>query len=271
MRGSPLGPALLTAALCAILGPPAPAHASAKQRLNVFAAASLSGAFADVARVFEQQHPAVSVQLNFAGSQQLAAQIEQGAQADVFASADDRWLEHVRARGLITGTPLTFAHNRLVFIVPKTNPGRIRRLQDLTKGGLKIVIGADAVPVGHYTRAVLANLSRTPGFPQDFANRVLANVVSEEENVKSIVGKVQLGEADAGVVYGSDVTPALSRYVRSIEIPEGANVVAAYPIAALKNAQQSDDARAFVALVLSDEGQRILQRWAFLPATRPSR
>jgi molybdate transport system substrate-binding protein len=271
VSGAHLRAALLTAGLCAILGPWPPAHASAKQTINVFAAASLSGAFADVARAFEQQHPAVSVRFNFTGSQQLAAQIEQGAQADVFASADDRWLEHVRARGLITGSPLTFARNRLVFIVPKTNPGRIRRLQDMTKGGLKIVIGADAVPVGHYTRTLLSNLSRTQGFPQDFSARVLANVVSEEENVKSIVGKVQLGEADAGVVYGSDVTPGLSRYVRSIEIPEGANVVASYPIATLKSAQQPDDARAFVALVLSDEGQRILAHWAFLPATQPSR
>jgi len=244
-----------------------PPAAAAKKELRVFAAASLAGAFGDMARLYEKAHKGTSVKLNLAGSQALVAQIEQGAQADVYASADDRWMGYLGARSLLADSAIVFAHNRLVMIVPKSNPARIGRLQDLAHGGTKVVIGADAVPAGHYTRTVLTNLSRDPAFGRDYANRVLANVVSEEENVKSIVGRVQLGEADAGFVYRSDVTSPVGRYVRMFEIPEAANVLAAYPIAALANAVDPASARAFVDLVRSPEGQRILARWEFLGAT----
>jgi molybdate transport system substrate-binding protein len=244
---------------------PLPAHAAAKAGLRVFAAASLTDAFTEIAHTFESRHPDVDVQLNFAGSQQLVAQIEQGAGADVFASADDRWMGYARDHGLLSGAPASFTRNELVLIVPKSNPARIKKLQDLQKGGLKIVTGINAVPVGHYTRQVLNNLSNLPGFDPRYAQRVLANIVSEEENVKSIASKVQLGEADAGIVYRSDVTPGLARYVRTIPIPDEANVVATYPIAPVAHAARPADAQAFVALVLSDEGQRVLTRWGFLP------
>ena len=243
----------------------APAQAADKAELHVFAAASLSAAFTEVARTYERQHPGVSVKLHLAGSQQLVAQLDEGARGDVFASADDRWMGRARERGLLAGEPVAFARNRLVVIVPKINPGRIHRIQDLARSGLKVVIGADPVPVGHYARVMLANLSRDPAFGAGFAARVLANVVSEEDNVKSIVGKIQLGEADAGVVYRSDVTPALVRYVRSFEIPEGMNVIATYPIAALTQSPRAGDASAFVALVLSAAGPRILARSGFVP------
>src|SRR5207247_7756162 len=134
--------------------------------------------------------------LNLAGSQQLAAQIEQGARADLFASADARWMAYLATRDLLDGAPRVFARNRLVVIVPRTNPARIGRLQDLARRGVKLVLGAPAVPVGQYSREALRNLSRIDGFGADYARRVLANLVSEEENVKSVVGKVQLGEAD---------------------------------------------------------------------------
>jgi molybdate transport system substrate-binding protein len=261
---------LLAAALCAGFGLAGAAAAADKATLRVFAAASLSGAFSDIARVFERGHPGVTVQPNFAGSQQLAAQMEQGAPADVFASADDRWMAYARDRELVAGSSSVFARNRLVVIVPTTNPGRIGRLQHLARRGIKLVIGADAVPVGHYARTVLANLSRDPAFGSAFAARVLANVVSEEENVKAIVGKVQLGEADAGIAYRSDVSPALGRYVRMLEIPERANIVASYPIAVVRGASRAADAQAFVDLVLSADGQRILARWGFTPASPPS-
>ncbi len=253
------------------LSPACPAAAPAPATLEVFAAASLTGAFTEIGRALEQQHPGLKVEMNFSGSQQLAAQIEQGAGADVFASADDRWMDHLRERGLLAGWPVPFVRNRLVVIVPKTNPARIQRLQDLGRGGVKVVIGTDAVPVGHYTRVALANLARDPAFDSDFAALVRRNVVSEEENVKSVVGKVQLGEADAGVVYRSDVTPPVSRHVRVMEIPDGANVVASYPIAVLKATRRSDAAKAFVDLVLSEAGQRTLERWGFLPAHAPVR
>jgi molybdate transport system substrate-binding protein len=254
---------LCLAVVIALAGRTAAAPAP-PQTLRIFAAASLADAFGDLGRQLERQRPGLAVRTSFAGSQQLASQLEQGASADVFASADQHWMDHVCELGLVAGAPVLFAMNRLVVIVPATNPGRIRALADLARGGLKIVIGADAVPVGHYSRQALQNLAREPGFTADFATRVLRNVVSEEENVKSVVGKVQLGEADAGICYRSDVTPAVARYVRVLEIPESANVVASYPIAVLKGAR-SDAAQAFVDLVLSKDGQAILAKRGLIP------
>jgi molybdate transport system substrate-binding protein len=242
---------------------PAPSQTT----LQVFAAASLSDAFTEIGRKLEQQRPGLTVRLNFAGSQQLATQIEQGSAADVFASADERWMSHVGERGLLSGEPAIFARNRLVVILPATNPARIRRLQDLARGGVKLVLGADAVPVGRYSRILLRNLARDPAFGRDFAVLALRNVVSEEENVKSVVGKVQLGEADAGIVYRSDVTPSVARFVRVVEIPGSASVLAAYPIALLRDAKEPDAARAFVGLVLSREGQQVLERRGLIPVT----
>ena len=251
--------------------PPRSQPGSARAALTVFAAASLSDAFAEIARVFERAHPGVRVRLNFAGSQQLAAQIEQGASADVFASADASWMGHVQERGLLSGEPSIFARNRLVAIVPMTNQARIHRLQDLAKSGVKLVIGADGVPVGRYSRVLFQNLGRDPEFERDFAAHVFRNVVSEEENVRAIVGKVQLGEADAGIVYRSDVTVRVARHLRVFEIPEGAAVIASYPIAATRAARDPAAAQAFVALVLSPEGQRILGRHGLMPAATAGR
>ena len=258
----------LSLSLGAIAGP---AQAAGKTPLRVFAAASLSDAFTEIAHAFERRHRGVEVQLGFAASQQLVTQIEQGAEAGVFASADERWMEYARDHGLLADSPAVFARNRLVAIVPASNPARIRRLQDLAGHGVRFVTCSDAVPVGRYTRTVLGNLSKTPGFGSDFSARVLRNVVSEEENVRSIASKVQLGEADAGIVYRSDVTPALARQVRVLEIPEPANVLASYPIAIVKNGGHPEEARAFVDLVRSAEGQGILARWGFLPAAREGR
>lgn len=237
--------------------------------LQVFAAASLSDAFTEIGRLFERLHPGMAVRFNFAGSQQLATQIEQGASADVFASADERWMSHARDSGLLAGETAVFAHNRLVVIVPKTNPAHIQRLQDLARGGIKLVLGADAVPVGHYSRTVLHNLSSDPAFAGDYGANVLRNVVSEEENVKSVVGKVQLGEADAGIAYRSDVTPAVARFLRVIEIPEGANILASYPMSRVKDAREADAGRQFMALVLSPDGQQALRRSGLIPVLPP--
>lgn len=233
--------------------------------LRVFAAASLSGSFRDIAVQFEKGHPGVSVQLNLAGSQQLASQIELGAPADVFASADAQWMDYVRDRSLLAGEPQVFARNRLVVIVPRTNPARIGRLQDLARRGVKVVMGAETVPVGRYGREMVKKLARSEGFGADYARRVLANVVSEEENVKAVVAKVQLGEADAGIVYRSDVGPGVARFVRRFEIPASANVLATYPIAVLEGSRLPAAARDFVELVLSPAGQRALQRSGLIP------
>ncbi|HET7224073.1 MAG TPA: molybdate ABC transporter substrate-binding protein [Candidatus Eisenbacteria bacterium] len=254
--------ALLSAAAAAPARAPSPARAPGARTvtLQVLAAASLAGAFGELAPAFERAHAGVRVRSSFGGSQQLASQLAQGAIADVFASADERCMRDVAGHGLLMGPAQTFARNRLAVIVPDANPGHIRRLQDLARPGVALVLAADAVPVGRYGRAMLRNLSADPAFGRDFDARVLRNVVSEEQDVLAVVGKVQLGEADAGIVYASDVTPAVAGHVRAVAIPAAANVIARYPIAVLRGAPASDAARAFVAFVRSPEGQRILAR-----------
>ena len=236
-----------------------------EQTLQVFAAASLAQAFGDLAHRFEAAHPGVRVRLNLAGSQQLAAQIEQGGPADVFASADERWMAELAEHHRIDGEPVVFAHNTLIVITPRTNPVRMARLQDLARPGVKLVIGADAVPVGHYSRELLQRLSRCEGFDASFAKRSLANVVSEEENVKAVIGKVQLGEADAGICYRSDTVGPVTRYLRLWPVPDSANVVASYPIAIIAGTHRPEAARRFVDFVRSREGQSRLAASGLLP------
>jgi molybdate transport system substrate-binding protein len=258
-------------ALCSglISGAPARAAAAAREEAIVFAAASLTEAFAEIGRLAEAGDPALRLRFNFAGSQQLALQIEQGARADVYASADERWMERLQERGLLAGGARVFATNRLVVIVPAGNPGRIQTAADLARPGLKIVLGADAVPVGRYARQVLRNLSRAPGYPEDYAERVRRNVVSEEEQVKAVVGKVQLGEADAGLAYRTDVTPAVAARVHGLDIAAAFNVEARYPLAVLRAAPHAAAARRFVELVRSEAGCRVLRRWGFLCEPAP--
>lgn len=236
--------------------------------ITVFAAASLAEAFTVLGKVLEERRPGIRVTFNFAGSQQLALQIEHGAQADVFASADQRWMIYLQQRGLILGTAREFVRNGLVIVIPRSNPGKITQLQDLARPGIKFLIAADAVPAGHYTREALAKLARAPGFPPDFAQRVMQNVVSEEDNVKAVAAKVQLGEADAGAVYRSDVTPTVSGKVMVIDIPDAHNVIASYPIAVVKSPRGSGG-ELFVALVLSQLGQQFLRGYNFIPAAQP--
>jgi molybdate transport system substrate-binding protein len=243
--------------------------AGASGVLTVFAAASLAEAFSMLARILEQRNPGLRVTLSLAGSQQLAAQIEQGARADLFASADQRWMDYVRERGLLAGAATEFVRNRLVVIVPRANPARIARLQDLANPGVKVVLAADAVPVGRYSREALLKLNRAPGFPDNYANRVIANVVSSEENVRGVVAKVQLGEVDTGIVYRSDVTPATAARVTVFEIPDRYNVIASYPIAVVRGSPNPAAAAAFVGLVLSPLGQRMLRDNNFVPVVDP--
>jgi molybdate transport system substrate-binding protein len=233
--------------------------------LVVFAASSLTDAFHEIGLRFQERQPGLNVRFNFAGSQELAARLEQGAEAEVFASADHRWMDQVQKRQLLAGQPRVMARNRLVVIVPAKNLARIDDLADLARKRIKLVIAADAVPAGRYSREMLLNLSRAPGFGQDFSRRVLARVVSEEEDVRSVADKVRLGEADAGIVYRSDVTPSISRQVRMLAIPEVHNVVASYPIAVLGSAKHPETARAFVQWVLSPEGQEVLRKHGFVP------
>jgi len=229
---------------------------AAPDAATIFAAASLSESFQDVAKELEKTGK--HYRFNFAGSQQLAAQLEQGAPADVFASADELWMRYAKEHDLLEGDAHLFARNPLVVITPKTNPGRVDRIADLARPGVKVILGVENVPIGRYARQVLANLH--------LSRRVLANVVSQEENVKAIVTKIALGEADAGFVYASDVTPGVRGKLRRIAIPDDAEVIADYPIAVAKNAPHAEAARAFVDYLLTREGQAILVKHGFLPA-----
>ncbi len=236
---------------------------SDESRLTVFAAASLTAAFRQMADTLRLRHPGIQIDFNFAASQVLVLQLTQGASADVFASADQHWMAVAEDSGLVEESPLIFAHNRLAVIVPARNPARIARLRDLERKGVKLVVAGEAVPAGAYARQVIANLAQTPGFPPDYESRVLANIVSNEETVKGVVTKVELGEADAGIVYITDVTAEVSAKVARIEIPEEQNVTAAYPIAALHRAGNPALAHEFVDLVLSGSGQRVLLSHGF--------
>ena len=235
--------------------------------MTVFAAASLTDAFGEIASGFEARYAGTHVNLSFAGSSQLRAQILEGAPADVFASADQQNMDQVVAAGRISGNPQVFARNRLVVIVPAANPAGITTLEDLARPGVKLVLAQPDVPVGFYAREALAKMDGTEPFGAGFAERVLANVVSEETNVRQVVTKVQLGEADAGIVYVSDVTPGVQDQVATIAIPDAFNVIAAYPIAAVSGAPNPAGAAAFVSYVLSVEGQAVLARHGFLPGS----
>lgn len=234
------------------------AHAG---EVRVFAAASLARPFQGIELGAEHE-----LRFNFAGSQQLALQLSQGAKADVFASADERWMDDVRDRDLVAGEPRAFARNRMIVVVPAANPGRIESLADLARTGVKLVLAADEVPAGRYSREVLRRLSGDAALGADFDRRVLANVVSNEENVTAVVTRVQLGEADAGMVYASDVAPALRERVRVLEIPAGVNVEARYFVAVLAGAPNPSGARAVVDWLLSPAGQKLLVDAGFSPA-----
>jgi len=234
--------------------------------LTIFAAASLTDAFKEIAANIEPANPATKLQFNFAGSPTLRTQLAQGARADVFAAADEPNMRGAQQDGSIAAEPRIFVHNLLVVIVPAHNTAGIITLEDLAKPRIKLVLTNKDVPVGNYARQSLAKMSQDPSFGSQFAARVLANLVSEETNVKQVVAKVQLGEADAGIVFASDVTPAVRRAVKVIEIPNPFNVIARYPIAVVKGAQNEAGARAFIEYVLSRAGRAILTRHGFIAA-----
>jgi molybdate transport system substrate-binding protein len=230
--------------------------------LTVFGAASLTDAFSEIGKAFEAANPEVDVEFNFAGSSALRAQIEEGAPADVFASANMDHVNRLVEEGLAE-RPTIFVHNSLVVITPERNAAGLEALASLSEPGLKLVLAAGEVPVGGYAREMLANADANPEFGPGFSEAVLDNLVSNESNVKQVVAKVQLGEADAGIVYGSDVTPDVAPELHAIEVPDSVNVVADYPIAVLRDAGDLELAQAFVAFVLSTEGQTILAKWGF--------
>ena len=228
--------------------------------LTVFAAASLTGAFRAMQPEFERTHPGVKVRFNFGASSHLRTQIEQGAPADVFAAADYVEMRPLVAARSVT-VPQTFARNRLVIVTPLTNPGRLRTPADLARAEVRVVMAGEAVPIARYTRRVLLNLGRLEGYGLRFQRRVTQKALSREANVRSVLTKVELGEADAGIVYETDA--AGSSRVNTLRIPEPANVTAEYPIAIVTATRQPKAADAWIAFVLSRAGQDVLKRYGF--------
>ena len=240
---------------------PSTAHTTVSQTLTVDAAASLTASFGDMGKAFEAANPGTRVAFNFAGSQQLRTQIEQGARIDIFASADTRNMDPLKLQGLVAD-PQIFTHNRLIVIMPKSNPASVRMLKDLAKPGLKLDIADASVPVGNYTLQALDKLSADPAFGTDFKKQVLARVVSKETDVKQVVSKVLLGEADAGIVYTTDAQVALDK-LTTIDIPDQFNIIAVYPIAVVKSSTDPALAQKFIGFVLSADGQAILGKYGF--------
>ncbi len=219
--------------------------------VTVLAAASLTSAFRDLGSQFEKDHSGVTVDLTFAGTSTLVAQVKQGAPGDVFASADQPNMQALHDAGLLGNPSQVFARNRLEIVVAAGNPRGITGLSDLAKPGLIVILCAPSVPCGRYALQAFSNAG------------VTVRPASQETDVKAVVSKVSLGEADAGVVYVTDVKAGGSK-VQGVKIPDGQNVIASYPIALLAESTSGSAAKAFILFVLSAEGQRILQRYGFL-------
>jgi len=244
----------LIVAACGSAGPVgSPSPGAAGGTVDVFAAASLTDAFKAEGQAFQQGHAGISIQLNFAGTPTLVTQIEQGAPADVFASADTANMERLKSDGFTGESPSTFAHNQLEIVVAAGNPKNITSLADLARPGVIYITEGSTVPAGKYSLQALqkAGVTVTPK--------------SEETDVKSVISKIELGEADAGIVYTTDVKAAGAK-VAGVQIPEQYNVVATYPIVVVKGSKESDAANAFIAFVLSSSGQAILATFGFQPA-----
>ena len=265
MRGTPVTQTCAVAlGLLSLFGSRAGAAAEVGAReLVVFEASSLKDAFARLARRFEAEHTGVTVVSNAAGSQELRAQIEHGASADVFASADRKHMDALAAQGLVAA-PSIFTGNEPVVVVRAALASSIRSLADLPRAE-RIVIGAPEVPVGAYTLRILDNAAARYG--AGFPARVQARVASRELNVRQVLAKVVLGEADAGVVYRSDATSAAGK-VQVLAIPPELNVIAEYPIAILKEAPSAALARQWLELVKSPAGVSALREAGFIPCPR---
>jgi molybdate transport system substrate-binding protein len=233
----------------------------------VCAAASLTDAFEEIATVFTAANAGTEITYNFAGSQQLVAQINEGAPADVFASANRAQMNVAIEGGrVISGTQETFVYNRLVLVVPQDNPANITTLQDLAMPGVRLILADRVVPVGQYSLDFLAKASALPEFTATFSASVLSNVVSYEDNVRTVLTKVALGEGDAGIVYTTDAALDASSILQ-IAIPDDLNTIASYPIAPIADSANPTLAEAFIDFVLGAEGQAILVKYGFIAVT----
>lgn len=272
LRGLLLG---LLLAGCDAVGPPGGAGPSPAEpsgtpavpiepvELTVFAAASLKDAVEQAATAFELSQPDVSVVVSFDSSAALAAQIEQGAPADVFLSADTSNPGRLADSGLAVGEPIVFAANALAIIVPIDNPAGIETPAELAGDRVRIVAAGDGVPITKYAAELISNLASEPGYPPGFASAYAANVVSNEDNVRAVLAKVELGEADAAIVYATDATA--SSDVAPVAVPARANVAVSYAGVVVAASAYPDSAEGFLEWLSGPHGQAILAGLGFLP------
>ncbi|MBC3986553.1 molybdate ABC transporter substrate-binding protein [Streptomyces sp. AC536] len=239
--------ALLTVAGCGSGDESAGGGGEGRTQLTVLAAASLTDVFAKVGDAYEKEHPDVRVRFSFAGSQDLAAQVRQGAPADALVTADLPTMRGLRGE---TGPMTTIARNRLVIAVGEGNPHRVRGLRDLSDADLKVVLAAPEVPVGRYSQAVLDG------------QRVSVKPVSQEPSVRAVLSKVTLGEADAGIVYVTDAATAKGS-VDTVTIPDAQNAIATYPAAPLTSSRHDAQATSFVRWLTSPTAQKVLRAAGF--------
>ena len=245
---------VVVAALVVLIAAAQPVAAAPRPsgEITVFAASSLTESFDEIAKQFEKKYPDVSVKFDYDASSNLATQINQGAPADVFASADRDNLQKTIDSGAVTPPPIVFTKNRLEIAVEKGNPKKIKGLADLQKAGLVVVLCADQVPCGKYAAESLGNAG------------VSVSPASKEENAKATLSKVSIGEADASIVYVTDVK-ASKGTTSGVKIADKVNVVATYPMGIVKDSQNATAAKAWVQFVRSKDGQKTLRKFGFLP------
>ena len=241
----------------------APSLSAAPVSLTIFGAASLEGALDKAKAAYETANPGTTINVSTDSSSALETKIEQGAPAAVFLSADTANPKKLVDKGLAAGDAVPFAGNKLTVIVPTANPGGVSTPADLAKAGLKVIAAGDDVPITKYAGQLVAHLAKESGYPADFVAGYTANVVSKEDNVKAVVGKIELGEGDAGIVYVTDAKA--STKVKAVEVPDSANVPATYAGVVVKASPNADAATAFLSWLAGPDGQAILAGFGFLP------
>jgi len=234
--------------------------------LTILAASSLTDAFGQLGNTFEEENPGTTVKASYGASSDLLAQIQQGAPAEVFASAAEEEMDTAEKDDLVEDKPEIFVKNREVIMVPKDDPANINGLEDMSKPNIKLVLAAKDVPAADYAVEILGKADREYG--SGFKQAVLSNVVSREGDVRASVNRVVVGDADATFGYASDYTPDIRDKVKVIPIPPDLNIIATYPIATIKDGKEPALAKEWIDLVTSSEGQKVLKKWNFEPAAQ---
>ncbi|MDO8841204.1 molybdate ABC transporter substrate-binding protein [Methanocalculus sp.] len=237
-----------------------------EEEITVFSAASLTGAITDLSGLFEEKYPGTVVIHNFDNSNALRTQIEHGAKADIFISADMGQMTALLEKGCIDEQSVVIIlENALAVIIPVENPASITEIRDLGYPGVRLVIGADGTPFGRYTREILEKYRDDPQYGSVFVDTIYSNIVSEEMSVGSVMPKIILGEADAAFLYKSDILKRYNDQVIRIEIPEAYNVVARYPAGILKESANKNLAEEYVNFLTGPEGGILLREYGFDP------